>query len=108
MPFNDSEYDSHTYHFQSEGTIIVEILCEEEHPVCAFPWGNEWVESPLGRGVPWWYVKILWVYVNEYSIHLEVASQQFLNKWKTTKSLPSSFLHSLFKSPMKFEQRCTL
>ena len=53
MPFNDREYDSHTYHFQSEGTIIVEILCEEEHPVCAFPWGNEWVESPLGRGVPW-------------------------------------------------------
>ena len=40
LPFNDREYDSHTYHFQSVGTIIVEILCEEEHPVRAFPWGN--------------------------------------------------------------------
>ena len=25
------------YHFKSVGIIIVEILREEEHPVCAFP-----------------------------------------------------------------------
>ena len=37
LPFNDREYDSHTYHFQSVGTIIVEISHEEEHPVRAFP-----------------------------------------------------------------------
>lgn len=47
---NDREYDSHTYicvslKIKSVGIIIAEILCEEEHPVCAFPWGNEW-ESP--------------------------------------------------------------
>lgn len=48
LPFNDREYDSHTYHCKSVGAIIVEILCEEEHPVCALPWGNEW-ESPWKR-----------------------------------------------------------
>lgn len=25
------------YRFKSVGIIIAEILCEEEHPVCAFP-----------------------------------------------------------------------
>ena len=37
LPFNDREYDGHAYHFKSVGTIIVEILYEEEHPVRALP-----------------------------------------------------------------------